>query len=155
MPATMHSEYLRRLFLNNDLAKGRFEVDGSVIALTDIRIPIYCLATETDHVAPWTSVYRLSLLTDTDVTFVLTNGGHNGGVLSEPGHIGRHFRCGHKAEENAHITAQDWLDVNDPQDGSWWTHWSEWLKKRSGSPADRNSGCVEALDAAPGKYVFG
>ncbi|WP_298975380.1 alpha/beta fold hydrolase [uncultured Roseobacter sp.] len=155
MPARMHSEYLRHLFLKNDLAKGRFQVDGSSVALTDIRCPIYCVATETDHVSPWTSVYKLSLLTDTDVTFVLTNGGHNGGILSEPGHAGRHFRCGHKTEGDTHITAQDWFDRQTPQDGSWWTHWSDWLKSKSGDPKDHHPSLVQTLDAAPGRYVFG
>lgn len=155
MPATMHSEYLRRLFLNNDLAKGRFEVDGASIALTDIRAPIYSVATEKDHVSPWASVFRLSLLTDTDVTFVLTNGGHNGGILSEPGHAGRHFRQGHKVEGDAHITAQDWFDRETPQDGSWWEHWSGWLKKRSGDLEDPRSSRITVLDKAPGRYVFG
>ena len=28
MPSRMHSEYLRRLFLNNDFAEGSFEVKG-------------------------------------------------------------------------------------------------------------------------------
>lgn len=119
MPARMHSEYLRRLFLHNDLAKGRFTVDDASVALPDIRCPVYCVATETDHVSPWESVYRLLLLKDTEVTFVLTNGGHNGGILSEPGHPGRYFRTGHKAEGDPYITATKWLDRHAPQDGSW------------------------------------
>ncbi|GFE65512.1 PHA/PHB synthase family protein [Litoreibacter roseus] len=155
MPAQMHSEYLRRLFLKNDLAKGRFKVDGSSVALTDIRCPIYCVGTETDHVSPWRSVYRLSLLTDTDVTFVLTNGGHNGGILSEPGHPGRYFRCGHKTEGDGHVTAEDWFDLQMPRAGSWWPHWGGWLKNLSGAPADRRSSLVNPLDIAPGRYVFG
>ena len=155
MPAKMHSEYLRRLFLKNDLAKGRFKVDGSSVALTDIRCPIYCLATETDHVSPWQSVYRLLMLTDTDVTFALTNGGHNGGVLSEPGHKGRHFRAGHKIEGDAYAAAQKWIDHHPQQDGSWWKHWSAWLKKRSGDLEDPRSQIVKTLDEAPGRYIFG
>ncbi len=155
MPARMHSQYLRQLFLQNDLAKGRYQVDGASVALTDIRTPIYCVATEKDHVSPWPSVYRLSLLTDTDVAFVLTKGGHNGGILSEPGHPGRHFRCGHKTEGDTHMTAQKWLDRHPPQDGSWWPHWVNWLQTHSGDLSDRRTSPMPILGTAPGKYVFG
>ncbi|PTX53818.1 polyhydroxyalkanoate synthase [Litoreibacter ponti] len=154
MPARMHTEYLRQLFLKNDLAKGRFKVDGKAVALSDIRPDIYCVATEQDHVSPWTSVYRLALLTDTDVTFVLTNGGHNGGILSEPGHKGRHFRCGHKSEGDGHVTAPAWFDRHAPQDGSWWPHWAEWLKRHSSAKVKIAAPDV-TLDAAPGRYVLG
>ena len=86
MPYRMHSEYLRKMFLNNELAEGRFEIGGRPVALTDIRVPIFAVGTETDHVAPWRSVYKLNLAMDTEVSFVLTNGGHNAGIVSEPGH---------------------------------------------------------------------
>lgn len=154
MPARMHTEYLRQLFLKNDLAKGRFRVDGRSVALSDIRADIYCVATETDHVSPWISVYRLSLLTDTDVTFVLTNGGHNGGILSEPGHKGRHFRSAHKAEGDTHVTAPEWFDMHAAKDGSWWPHWTAWLKDHS-NPKTKTTTPKKSLEAAPGGYVFG
>ena len=92
MPYRQHAEYLRRLFLDNDLAEGRLSAGGKPVALTDICAPIFAIGTETDHVAPWRSVYKFNLLTDTEVSFLLTSGGHNVGIVSEPGHPSRHYR---------------------------------------------------------------
>jgi polyhydroxyalkanoate synthase len=92
MPYRMHTEYLRRLFLDNDLAEGRYEVGGRPIGLSALRTPLFAVGTELDHVAPWRSVFKFHLLSDAPVTFVLTNGGHNAGIVSEPGHPHRHYR---------------------------------------------------------------
>ena len=63
MPWKMHTEYLVGLYLNNDLAQGRFKVEGETVSLEDIRVPMFVVGTETDHVAPWKSVYKVSGLT--------------------------------------------------------------------------------------------
>ncbi|MEM6713288.1 MAG: alpha/beta fold hydrolase, partial [Pseudomonadota bacterium] len=152
MPAKMHTTYLRRLFLENALARRTFKVDGRRISLTDIRAPIYCLATESDHVSPWRSVFKLLALTDTDVRFVLTNGGHNGGVLSEPGHKGRHFRAFDKVEGTRFIGPDAWLETAVTEDGSWWLDWVAWLVERSHQ--DVVEAKWTAINPAPGTYVF-
>src|ERR1700730_6816503 len=79
MPFRMHSEYLRRLFLRNDLATGRYVVDDRPVWFGDIRVPCFAVGTVTDHVAPWRSVYKIHLQECREVTFVLTSGGHNTG----------------------------------------------------------------------------
>jgi polyhydroxyalkanoate synthase len=159
MPARMHSEYLRKLFLNNDLAEGHYHVGGKAVALTDIRIPIFAVGTETDHVAPWQSVYKLHLFADTDVTFALTSGGHNAGIVSEPGHHDRHFRIGHTVEGAGFRDPAQWLEETDTQDGSWWPPLSDWLLVRSGSdvappPMGKPGSPYKAICDAPGTYVM-
>lgn len=157
MPYKMHSEYLQRLFLKNDLASGRFRVGDRAISLRDIRVPVFCVATQTDHVAPWRSVYKIHDLMNTEVTFVLTSGGHNAGIVSEPGHPRRSYQLGVQTAEDKHIPADDWLVRHESQDGSWWVPWCEWLGKHSGSKvASPTMGSKEypPLAAAPGTYVF-
>lgn len=159
MPARMHSEYLRQLFLNNDLAEGRFQVGEKAIAVTDIRTPIFAVGTEDDHVAPWRSVYKLHLFLDTDVTFVLTSGGHNAGIVSEPGHPNRHFRIADTPADAAYRAPADWLAQTAPREGSWWPAFAAWLDAHSGEPAPpppmgAGSGRYAALCDAPGVYVL-
>ena len=96
MPYRMHSEYLRGMFLNNDLARGQHMVDGRPINLADIRVPIFAIGTERDHVAPWTSVHKITFHPATEVTFLLASGGHNAGIVSPSGKDGRHYRVSTK-----------------------------------------------------------
>ncbi len=131
MPYRMHSEYLRRLFLSNDLFEGRYDVDGRPIALEDIRVPVFAVSTETDHVAPWRSVYKINLLSGTDVTFVLTSGGHNAGIVSEPGHKGRHYRISQRAADARYTDPETWYAVTKIEQGSWWQSWLSWLERLS------------------------
>ncbi|MGD1075759.1 MAG: alpha/beta fold hydrolase, partial [Thermodesulfovibrionales bacterium] len=159
MPYRMHSEYLRKLFLNNDLAEGRYEAGGKPIALSDIRVPIFTVGTERDHVAPWRSVYKIHLLVDTDVTFVLTSGGHNAGVVSEPGHPRRSYQIGMKRESEMYIDPETWQGTVPKHDGSWWPAWQDWLAEHSsGRSAPPSLGAADSgyppLDNAPGTYVL-
>ena len=127
LPYRMHSDYLRHLFLDNDLAEGRYAVGGKAVALTDIRAPVFAVGAETDHVAPWQSVFKISLLSDTEVTFLLTSGGHNAGIISEPGHPHRHHRVATREEGEPYVAPQDWLAAHPTHEGSWWPVWAAWL----------------------------
>lgn len=133
LPYRMHSEYLHSLFLNNDLSQGRFKVQKKRVALIDINTPIFSVSTLTDHVSPWKSVYKIHLFTDTDVTFVLTSGGHNAGIVSEPGHRGRVYQIATRKRGDKHINSDTWQEKAPEHTGSWWPAWESWLAQRSGS----------------------
>ncbi|GAB5467578.1 MAG: alpha/beta fold hydrolase [Rhodospirillales bacterium] len=159
MPYRMHSEYLRKLFLNNELSSGKYLVEGRPVALSDIRTPIFAVGTESDHVAPWKSAYKVHRLTDCDVTFVLTKGGHNAGVVSEPGHKGRHYRIHTSWQEDRYLSPDEWLADASLREGSWWPAWVAWLESHSGEPlAPPPLGAPEQglppLQDAPGSYVM-
>ncbi|WP_226580713.1 PHA/PHB synthase family protein [Acuticoccus sediminis] len=159
MPYRMHREYLRHLFLDNDLAKGRYMVFGRPVAVGDIRVPIFAVGTEHDHVAPWHSAYKINLLADTDVTFVLTSGGHNAGIVSEPGHKHRHYRIRTKTETGHYIDPDKFVAETPVKEGSWWPELSEFLTVHSGEPVAPPSmgapaaGLAPVCDA-PGTYVL-
>ena len=159
MPYRMHSEYLRRFFLDNDLAQGRLRVDGRVVHLEDVCVPVFAVATETDHVAPWRSGFKLVHLLDTDIDFVLTNGGHNAGIVSEPGHPRRAYRLLYHRDGEPHPDPDTWIGATPKQPGSWWPAWTYWLAAHSSGeieppPSGREDAGYPPLCAAPGLYVL-
>lgn len=159
MPWRMHSEYLQRLYLDNELAAGRFMVGGRPAALQNIRVPVFAVGTERDHVAPWKSVYKIHQFIDAPVTFALTSGGHNAGIVSEPGHPRRRYRLGTRPQDGMLLSPDDWLTAHEPVDGSWWPAWEEWLLAHSGAETTPPAmGAPEKgyapLEDAPGSYVF-
>ncbi len=132
MPFRMHSEYLRHIFLGNELAIGHYKVNDRSIAIPDIRVPIFAVATEHDHVAPWRSVYKINLLADADeVTFLLTSGGHNAGIVSEPGHGRRSYRMACRTDRDCYVDPDTWQAKTPAQSGSWWPAWQSWLVRHS------------------------
>lgn len=156
MPARMHSEYLRRLFLGNDLAESRYIVDGRPISLRDIAVPLFAVSTITDHVAPWRSVYKVQMLTDADVTFVLSNGGHNAGIVNPPGHPHRHHQIATHREHEIYVDPDAWQQAAERHEGTWWPCWLGWLDRHSGEPAPRIGAAARGyppLADAPGEYV--
>jgi polyhydroxyalkanoate synthase len=153
MPYRMHAEYLSSMFLHNQLAAGQFRVNGRPIALRDIRVPIFALGTAKDHVAPWRSVYKIALLSRTEVTFVLASGGHNAGVVSEPGHKGRSYQHMKLAADGVYVDPDTYLQRASRHDGSWWPNWQEWLAERSGKRV-KPAAISEVLCDAPGTYVL-
>ena len=159
MPWRMHSEYLYRLYLDNELATNRFPVAGKLVRLSDIRQPMFVVGTETDHVAPWKSVYKVdNLVRSDDFTFLLTSGGHNAGIVCGPVHPKRHYRIKTRRLVDPHLAPQDWTESAEKHAGSWWPAWQAWLAAHStGQVKPPAMGAASkgyaALEDAPGQYV--
>jgi polyhydroxyalkanoate synthase subunit PhaC len=163
MPCRMHSEYLERLYLKNELALGTFAVNGQRIDLAQVRLPMFVVGTETDHVAPWRSVYKLRSLTRSpDYTFLLTSGGHNAGIVSGPVNPKRRHRMLTWKNATETLSADQWLQRAPLLEGSWWPEWQSWLVTHSGTaevparvPGANGATGTSVLADAPGSYVRG
>lgn len=162
MPWRMHSEYLHRLYLNNELAKGDFTLEGKPVLLGKLEMPMFVVGTETDHVAPWRSAYKVRGLTHShDFTFVLTTGGHNAGIISGPSHPRRRHRLMTWNDADSQLGPEAWQRAAELRDGSWWPSWESWLVQHSDAtrvapPALGNAKRgFKALTDAPGEYVHG
>jgi polyhydroxyalkanoate synthase len=160
MPYRMHRQYLEKLYLNNELARNKFEVGGRPISLGDLRVPLFVLGTETDHVAPWNSGYKFHDLTGVELTYCLTSGGHNAGVISGPSHPRRRHRIDTRQPGDRYVDPDTWLARNKPVKGSWWPAWNAWLDARSSEQvAPPKTGAArkgyKVLRDAPGEYVLG
>ncbi|MDD7911459.1 alpha/beta fold hydrolase [Pseudovibrio exalbescens] len=158
MPYRMHKEYLTKLFLHNDLASGRYMVGDRPIHIADIRAPIFAVGTVKDHVAPWRSAYKITAHPATDVTFLLTSGGHNAGIVSEPGHPRRHYQVQTIKSGDPYVDPDTWQAQAPTKEGSWWPEWHAWLAERSGEKgkpptmgAPRKG--YKVLCDAPGEYI--
>jgi len=163
MPWRMHSEYLERLYLKNELALGTFNSHGQRVDLANLRLPMFVVGTETDHVAPWRSAYKIRGLTrSSDYTFLLTSGGHNAGIVSGPVHPRRRHRMLTLSNPGETPSPEQWLKRAPLVEGSWWPEWQRWLVAHSHraqlparAPGAGRGRDVAALLDAPGSYVRG
>ncbi|MBL6654101.1 MAG: poly-beta-hydroxybutyrate polymerase, partial [Reyranella sp.] len=112
-----------------------------------------------DHVAPWRSTYKIHLLVDAPVTYVLASGGHNAGIVSEVGRSGLFHQVMTRHADDRHVDAETWLATAPHREGSWWPTYLGWLVDHSGEPIDPPpmgniaAGYVPLCDA-PGTYVL-
>ncbi|VVD98157.1 PHA/PHB synthase family protein [Pandoraea cepalis] len=155
IPARLHSQCLRELYLNNALATGTLKVGGLPVALSDIRVPMFVVATERDHISPWRSVYKMHLLYNGDLTFALVSGGHNVGVVCEPGHPTSHHRVATRVAGAAYRDPDEWFGTTPAKPSSWWPAWQAWLLAQgSGKSVATAWPPTHSLCDAPGAYVL-
>ena len=158
MPYRQHSEYLRRLYLNNDLAAGRCLVDDIPISLADIRVPVFALGTLRDTVSPWQSVFKVHQLMRTEITFCLTSGGHNVGIVNPPLAGGRHsFQIHTHGQASHYIAPEAWVQAAPVVNESWWSAWNNWLMTHTDKrlkPPTMGGAHQTVMEDAPGLYVL-
>lgn len=149
LPGPLHLTSLRRLYLENALAKGDFEVEGARVNLAAVPTPTFIHAARKDHISPFASVYKGVKLFRGDVTFVLADSGHIAGVVNPP----EAKKYCHWVSDILPPTSDGWMAYAKERQGSWWPLWADWLKQRSGDqiapprPVKKNP-------PAPGKYVL-
>ena len=161
MAYRMHTDYLHQLYLNNDLAEGRYVALGESVDLASIDVPMFVVGTETDHVAPWKSVYKVGkLVRSRDYSFCLTSGGHNAGIISGPQHPKRRHRMLTTKAGARLPSPEQYLKTIEPTQGSWWPAFAAWLKEHSSgkqvTPPKMGAAQkgLKPLGAAPGQYVL-
>lgn len=154
MPATMHSQYLRWMYLHNDLVKpGKIHLNHIPIDVSTIDIPTFFLSTEKDHIAPWKTTYNGFQLMAGPKRFVLGGSGHIAGIINAPDANKYNYKVNPLAPANA----DHWLAHAVEHHGSWWPEWLKWLKAHSGKavPApDFSNLAFKPLIDAPGTYVL-
>lgn len=129
-------------------------VEGEPIAAENIQVPVFAVGTEKDHVAPWKSVYKIHLMANSDITFVLTSGGHNAGIVSEPGRPGHYYHIHERKGGEAYLAPSRWLEKAEKRNDSWWQAWHDWLIRQDTPKRVSPPYIDKAMPSAPGIYVL-
>ncbi|RFC65621.1 MULTISPECIES: PHA/PHB synthase family protein [Mesorhizobium] len=151
MAAANHSFYLRNCYLENNMSAGRMTIAGRNIQLSDIKIPVYNLATKEDHIAPARSVFLGCRYFGGDVDYVMSGSGHIAGVVNPPSLKKYQYWTDGKPEG----TFESWVANATETPGSWWPHWHKWIESKDSQlvPARRTASKLKSLAEAPGTYV--
>ncbi|HZJ05516.1 MAG TPA: alpha/beta fold hydrolase [Nocardioidaceae bacterium] len=153
MPAKMHSQYLRACYLNNEFARGEFEVDGQKVNPGKVEIDTYVLSAVDDHIVPWVSGYKTARLLGGRNRFVLSTSGHIAGIVNPPSPKAKHW----VNEDSLPADPHEWKDAAQLQEGTWWEDWAKWIAKQGGPkvapPKQLGSQEHPPTEAAPGSYV--
>lgn len=153
LPGRMSVQYLRQLCQRNEFVNDGMELMGETLHIRDVNVPIYAITCETDHIAAWKAAYRgVQQMGSKDKTFVVSQSGHIAGIVNPPSKK----KYGHYTNDDLSLTADEWFDNAQFNEGSWWPRWGEWIKSQSGKlVAARQPGdsTHPALCPAPGTYV--
>lgn len=153
LPGPMYTWLLRHGYHQNELREpGSLEVCGAPFDLGKASVPAYVLATERDHLVPWRTAWQTTQLLGGDTQFVLAASGHIAGVINPPSANKRSYWTG-----DGQQSADDWFAHAASHEGSWWTHWTAWLRPHAGenvaAPKQPGNDTYPPIEPAPGRYV--
>jgi polyhydroxyalkanoate synthase len=154
LPGRLYTFYLRNMYLENNLRiPGKLDLRGVPLDLGKIEVPAFVLATREDHIVPWKTAHLSAALLGGRTEFVLGASGHVAGIINPASKKRRHYWTNVAAAPNA----DTWLAGAAQQAGSWWPHWANWLREKSGNkrsaPAALGSTRFPVIEPAPGRYV--
>ncbi|MGI9286681.1 MAG: PHA/PHB synthase family protein, partial [Pseudomonadales bacterium] len=153
LPARLFNQFLDFMF-NNSLAKGKFELYGTRIALSSIKTETLLIGAQQDHICPWRAGYRTRDLLGGKVEYLLSTGGHTTPMTAPSDDP----RAKYYTNPNLTLQYDEWLAGAAEHNASWRGFWSDWLGKRSGvkikAPVELGNKKYSALDPAPGTYVI-
>ena len=159
VPYKAHYRWIKEIFIENALAEDRYKLNGKTVHLSDLRMPLCFVATTTDHVAPWKSVYKIHrLAANAEVTFILTDGGHNAGIACGAKHPRRKHQIRTAKPGSGYLSPETWVEETPVEASAWWPSWDQWLKDRSGGDPVEPPGMgtprkYKPLCDAPGTYI--
>jgi polyhydroxyalkanoate synthase len=153
LPAALHGDLLD-FFKHNPLSHpGGLEVCGTPIDMQKVTVDSFSVAGINDHITPWDTVYRSTLLLGGDRRFLLANSGHVQSILNPPGNTRSNYI------ENSKLTSDPraWYYDGKTIEGSWWPNWLNWIQQRSGVQRETlmalGNQNYPPMEAAPGTYV--
>ncbi len=150
IPATLHSSYLRALYVDNLLARGKLRLAGQRLQLGDVTSDAYVVGAVNDHIVPWTASYQATALLGGEVRYVLSSGGHIAGIVNPPG-----SKAWFEVADQQPADAEGWRSAADRHAGTWWTDWDSWAAERAGPmvPPPTQAADYPPLCDAPGEYI--
>lgn len=153
LPAAMYTYYLRRMFIENKLlTPGGITIGNVPIDLKQVVVDSFILNTKEDHIAPWRSGYEGACAFSGNTKFCLGGSGHVAGIFNPPKDNKYSYWVGPSICDKP----EEWLDIAQEKEGSWWDEWESWLKERSGtkvSARDLTHPKYPVIEPAPGSYV--
>lgn len=154
MPAKMHSEYLRCMYLHNELIQpGKIQINDTPLDMSQVDTPTFFVSTIKDHIAPWETTYLGFQVVKGRKRFLLGGSGHIAGIVIPPGGT----KYGYYLNSSKPKSSEAWLKNARHHEGSWWPEWLTWLKKESGrliKAPKLTELPFQAIENAPGTYVL-